>query len=131
MVARTWILLAGMLACGPAAPRLASANEPIVHVQLSNFKFAPKSIRLQVDKPYILRLENVSSGGHSFSSPSFFGAGEVHAEDGPKISRGKVEVPAGQYVEVHVIPRRIGQYSVRCTHPLHGVFGMTGTITVE
>jgi uncharacterized cupredoxin-like copper-binding protein len=132
MVSRAPILLASLIAWGPAAAQnLSWAEERTVTVQLSNFRYSPSAIDLQVHKPHRLRLVNRSSSAHSFASKAFFASSTIRADDHPKVNQGRVEVPAGQTVEVEVIPRRTGEYRLHCTHPLHSAFGMTGTITVE
>ena len=117
------------LAASSAAAQQAAVTIP---VQLSNFKFAPNSIALQHGQPYVLQLTNVASGGHSFSSKTFFAAASVAAKDQALIKNGTIDVPAGQTRAIHfVAPATAGQYPVKCTHFLHAGFGMTGTIVVR
>ena len=65
---------------GPAfavvvAASAATAQSPaVVEVRLVNFKFTPRTIVLDHGRPYVLRLVNVSSGGHDFTAPAFFAA---------------------------------------------------------
>jgi plastocyanin len=98
-----------------------------VEVRLSNFDFAPETIRLRAGAPVVLRLVNTSSGGHNFAAPDFFAAAQ--GVSGP-VENGAVEVPERAAVEIRLTPAR-GSYRLRCTHTLHSTFGMRGTIVVE
>jgi uncharacterized cupredoxin-like copper-binding protein len=102
-----------------------------IPVQLSNFKFTPNQIVLEHGQPYVLRLMNAASGGHSFGAPSFFAGASVAAADQSLIRNGVIEVPAGQVREIHFVAPQPGQYALKCTHFLHASFGMKGTIVVQ
>ncbi len=108
---------------GAASPAVASVN-------LANFSFTPKTVTLQAGVPTVLRLRNLSGGGHSFSAPEFFAASRVQPESAALVQKGRVEVPANSSVDVDVIPAA-GQYPLKCSHPLHAAFGMTGAIVVR
>ena len=98
-------------------------------ITLSNFAFNPEHIRLKVNMPIQLHLVNESGGGHSFSVPAFFAASSL--EPGSSVpTDGKVEVGSHQTVDIILAPRVPGQYRVECTHFLHTLFGMHGTIEV-
>jgi hypothetical protein len=66
------------------------------------------------------------SGGHSFSAPELFAAVMIAPEDSGKIANGRIEIPAGQAVDVHLTPMTAGTYQIVCTHFLHQTFGMRG-----
>jgi uncharacterized cupredoxin-like copper-binding protein len=102
-----------------------------VQIMMSNFSFAPEMLRLQRNTTYVLHLKNDASGGHAFSSPGLFAAVMVAPEDRGKIIEGKVEVPAGQTVDIVVTPMNAGTYPIVCTHFLHQSFGMRGQAVVE
>jgi plastocyanin len=102
-----------------------------VQIVLSNFSFAPSMMRLQRNTPTTLHLMNTASGGHAFSSPELFAAVTIAPEDRGKIMAGKIEVPAGQTVDITVTPNTAGTYPVVCTHFLHQTFGMRGTAVIE
>jgi plastocyanin len=99
-----------------------------ITIRLSNFAFTPKQLQLRVGVPVRLHLVNDSGGGHSFSAPAFFAASA--SQSGPWPRDGTVQVAAGGSVDITLIPRVAGIYKLECTHFLHGVFGMTGTIVV-
>lgn len=110
----------------------ASAQAPTVfNVQLSNFKFAPHDIVLDHGQAYVLRLANVSDGGHDFTAEEFFAAAAIAPEDRRLVAEGVVEVPAGQVREIHLTAPAAGSYKLKCSHSFHKMFGMSGTITVR
>ena len=100
-----------------------------VDVALSNFKFAPTTIRLVHGQPYILHLS--SSGGHSFAAKAFFAAATMPAADRARVAGGKVDLEGGESADLHFIAPKTGTYPVKCTHFLHASFGMTGKIVVS
>jgi plastocyanin len=98
-------------------------------IRLSNFAFTPEYVLLKSGEPVQLHLVNESGGGHSFSAPAFFAAASYPSGVAPR--DGKVEIPADGSADITVIPRAAGTYRVECTHFLHSLFGMTGTIVVS
>jgi uncharacterized cupredoxin-like copper-binding protein len=100
-------------------------------VQLSNFKFTPRTLVLDHGRAYVLRLSNASNGGHDFSAPAFFAAAAIAPNDRRWVVDGEVEVPPGQTREIRLTAPAAGRYKLRCTHTFHKAFGMSGTITVR
>jgi uncharacterized cupredoxin-like copper-binding protein len=95
---------------------------------LSSFAFAPHQVQLHSGVPVTLHLVNDGSGGHNFSAPAFFAASAYPSGTPPQ--NGKVEIAARESVDITVVPGAAGTYRVECTHFLHSLFGMTGSITV-
>jgi plastocyanin len=127
------LLLAGLAALACAVPSAAQPDwgqAPRVAVALSSFKFAPQTIRLRAGQPVVLHLENTGAGGHDFSAPAFFAAAQVRQQDAAKVAGGKVDVVGHASVDVALVPKA-GTYTLRCTHSLHTMFGMKGTIVVQ
>jgi plastocyanin len=100
-----------------------------ITVRLSNFKYEPEHLQLRVGVAVRLRFINESNGGHDFSAPGFFSA-SAYPAGLPPPPEGKIAVLAKGTVEITVVPQRPGTYPVRCTHFLHGFFGMTGEVEV-
>jgi uncharacterized cupredoxin-like copper-binding protein len=120
------------LALATLAVPSATAQAPsIVNVQLSNYKFTPRTIVLDHGRPYVFRLQNVSGGGHDFTSKAFFAAAAVAPSDRRWIMDGEVEVAPGQVREIRLTAPGPGRYSLKCTHTFHKFFGMSGTIVVR
>src|SRR5258706_14204041 len=106
-----FLVLAGSVAFAADAP----ANRQDIQVTLSNFNFAPNMLRLQRNMSYAIHLVNSASGGHSFYAPGFFSAMTVAPEDRTKIVNGKIEIPAGQTVDITVNPMTAGSYPIMCS----------------
>ena len=115
----------------PTIPASAAPAGEQIEVVLSNFSFNPNMLRLQRNTAYTLHLTNSASGGHAFSAPELFAAAMVAPEDNAKIVNGKIEIPAGQAVDIHLTPMAAGTYPIVCTHFLHQTFGMHGTAVIE
>ena|SRR5918996_5143325 len=124
-----FLLAIPLIAIGaqPATPQAPAT----VNVQLSSFKFTPRTIVLDHGKPYVLRLYNGSKDGHNFVAPSFFAAARVAPDDRRWIAEGEVEVPPGQRREIRLTAPAAGRYKVKCTHRFHKLLGMSGTIIVR
>ena len=113
------------------APPATAQAPAVLNVQLSNYKFTPHDIVLDHGKAYVLRLQNVSDGGHDFTASDFFAAANIAPEDRGLIAEGAVEVPAGQVREIHLTAPAAGNYHLKCSHSFHKMFGMSGSIVVR
>lgn len=115
-----------------AAQPVTSQAPAVVNVQLSSFKFTPKTIVLDRGRSYVLRLYNASKDGHNFVAPTFFSASQIAPADRRMVREGEVEVHPGM---VHAIrltaPAVPGRYKVKCTHTFHKLLGMSGAIIVR
>lgn len=126
------LLAASLQGCAPAAPAPSAtpASEGKgVTVRLSNFAFDPDRLILKAGVPVTLTLVNDAGGGHDFSAPAFFAASSIQPGS-PVTAEGRVPVEANQTVAVTLVPRTPGTYPLDCTHFLHDMFGMHGTIQV-
>jgi plastocyanin len=123
-----------LLSASPAgsAERTAptAGESEILTVRLSNFAYDPDHLRLKANVPVRLRLVNDSSGRHDFSAPAFFAA-STFPSGVPAPPDGDISVGSEQTVEITVVPRKPGAYPLKCTHFLHSLFGMHGTIEVS
>jgi uncharacterized cupredoxin-like copper-binding protein len=124
-------IIALLLVFLPLVPASAAPADQQIDVVLSNFSFSPNMLRLQRNASYTLHLMNSASGGHSFSAPELFSAVQIAPEDSGKIANGRIEIPAGQAVDIHLTPMAAGTYQIVCTHFLHQTFGMHGTAVIE
>jgi len=113
------------------APPATSQAPAVVNVQLSNFKFTPRTIVLDHGRTYVLRLYNASGGGHDFTARQFFAAASIAPSDRRWITEGEVEVPPGQLRTIRLTAPAAGRYKVKCTHTFHKTLGMSGTIIVR
>lgn len=119
------------LAVFAAVPAVAAEGQTVVNVQLSNFKFAPRTIILDHGRSYLLRLRNVADGGHDFTAREFFAAAAIAPGDRRWVTEGEVEVPPGQVRDIRLTAPAAGRYKLKCTHSMHKFFGMSGTIVVR
>ncbi len=122
-------LVAGLVACCPASHALAQAGSE-QRVELANFDFAPKELHLRAGQPVTLVIANLASGGHDFSAPEFFAAARIEPADAALVTDGEVDVPGKSTRTVHLVPAA-GTYKLTCTHTMHAMFGMKGTIVVD
>lgn len=123
---RLAVLAAAVMAAAPL-----SAQSAAIEVRLSNFNFKPRTIELKAGGEYAISLVNESSGGHSFSAKEFFAASSVEPSDFALIREGTIEVPAKQRRTIRFRAGPAGLYKLKCTHTLHGTFGMKGEIIVR
>jgi plastocyanin len=113
-----------------AAPPVDSGAGAEQRVELSNFDFNPKEIRLQAGHSYALVVANLASGGHNFAAKEFFAAARIEPADTALVTDGEIEVPAMSTRTVHLVPAA-GSYKLVCTHAGHAFLGMKGKIVVE
>jgi uncharacterized cupredoxin-like copper-binding protein len=102
-----------------------------ITVELSSFKFVPANLVLDHGTPYRLHLVNRASGGHDFVARRFFANSTIVAEDRAEVVDGRVDLGGGDSVDVRLVPTRPGTYDLHCSHFMHAIFGMKGTITVR
>ena len=122
-----FLIVTGATAIAADAP----ANRQDIQITLSNFSFNPNMLHLQRNMVYAIHLMNSASGGHSFSAPGLFAAVTVAPEDRAKIVNGRIEIQAGQTVDITVTPMMAGSYPIVCSHFLHSTFGMKGDAVIE
>lgn len=118
---------------GFAVPHVVAAQEAAIPmtVTLSNYAFAPSTLTLKSGTTYKLHLVNTAAKDHNFAAPEFFAASTIAPEDKTKVSDGAVEVGEGGTVDVTVTPNKAGTYNLNCTHFMHTMLGMKGTIAVQ
>ncbi|WP_146101539.1 cupredoxin domain-containing protein [Rhodopila globiformis] len=114
---------------GVAQSNAATGAAETITVRMSNFSYDPDHLHLKANMPVRLRLVNDSSGRHDFSAPAFFAASSYPTGSSAPPD-GDISVGSEQTVEIALVPRKPGTYPLRCTHFLHSLFGMHGTIEV-
>jgi len=113
-----------------AGPVGAAPEFETITVHLSNFSFMPDRLRLRAGVLVRLHIVNDSTRGHNFSAPALFLLASGFPDGAPPAS-GKVEVGPNQSEDILLVPRAPGTYKFECTHFLHSLFNMTGSIVVE
>ena len=105
----------------------ASAQTPVLTIELSSFAYAPRTIELAAGKPVTLTFVNRSGGAHDFTAKKFFASARFVAGRAPG---GEIELKGGQSQSLTLVPAA-GTYRVHCGHFMHKQFGMSGTIVVR
>ena len=114
-----------------AVTRAASAQTAeTINIALTDYAFAPAEINLKAGTAYHLHFTNAGTKDHDFTAPELFAASQVAPDDQVKIKRGTVAIDKGQEVDVTITPGA-GKYKVSCTHFMHSMMGMHGTIAVQ
>ena len=121
-------LILPMLASLPQTA-VAQTSQTIT-ISLTDYAFTPAALELKAGTAYRLHFTNAGSKDHNFTAPEFFVASQVAVEDQGKVKRGTIAVDKGQEVEVMLTPVA-GQYEFTCTHFMHKMMGMHGSITVQ
>ena len=114
-----------------AAPLTAAAQTTeSITISLTDYAFTPSSLELKAGTAYRLHFTNAGSKDHDFTAPEFFVASQVALDDQAKVNRGTIAIDKSQEVDVAVTPVA-GIYPFTCTHFMHKMMGMHGTITVQ
>ncbi len=127
---RKLVMASLLIGLSASSAQSAPASSATVDVTLSSFRISPNIIHLRAGVPVVLRFQNSASGGHNFSAMQFFSAARLEAASISRVQRGTVEVPKHGTINVELIPAA-GRYPIKCTHTLHAMFGMKGTIIVD
>jgi len=128
-MARHRLILGLILAVLATSPATAQSAEAIT-ISLTDYAFTPASLALKAGTTYRLHFTNGGSKDHNFTAPEFFFASQIAADDQAKVKRGTVAIDKGQEIELVVTPVA-GSYPFTCTHFMHKMMGMHGTITVQ
>jgi len=117
------VLLGGLLSASWLHAE--AAYTKIIEVTLGDYRYMPDNIQLIVDQPVVLHLINVDSyTPHNFTLQD--------ASDGLDVD---IDIPAGQSVNVHLMPLVAGSHTFYCKNKFlfmdsHREKGMQGTLTV-
>ena len=124
------IAAAALVLAAPASAAPEWRQSRDYEVRLANFDIDPGLMRLKAGEPVRLRLLNGSNVAHNFSAADFFDRAQLRNRDKKLVSKGGIEVPAGQVREIVLVPAA-GRYHARCSNALHRIFGMSSDILVE
>ncbi|HET7085843.1 MAG TPA: cupredoxin domain-containing protein [Rhizomicrobium sp.] len=115
----------------PLAPIAAAQTDAPISITLTNYAFTPSTINLKAGTTYHLHFVNSGSKDHNFSAPEFFAASQIAPDDSAKVEKGLVALESGQSVDLTITPGRAGTFAVECTHFMHKMMGMHGSIIVQ
>ncbi len=102
-----------------------SVATKIIEITLGDYRYMPANILLDIDQAVVLRLVNVDAfTPHNFTLED--------ASDGLDVN---VDIPAGDSVDVHLMPLVAGSHVFYCRNKLwlmdsHRDKGMVGALTV-
>jgi len=102
-----------------------------ISVSMTNYAFTPTSLILKAGTAYQMHFINDGTKDHNFSAPGFFAASHIAADDQAKVTKGLVALERGQTVDIIVTPDQPGTFAVECTHFMHSMMGMHGSIVVQ
>jgi uncharacterized cupredoxin-like copper-binding protein len=129
---------AAQLAATAAAADWARAEA--LTVMLDSYEFVPNALTFRAGRAYRLTLVNDGDSAHTFAAPEFFravaaralipgGAAPEAGQPAPPLE--SVALAAGARRTLEFVAVTPGSYDLECDRPLHGVFGMTGTLRIE
>jgi plastocyanin len=122
------VVIAAIVATAGGA--VAQTDAPI-GISLTDYAFSPSTLDLKSGIVYHLHFVNSGSKAHNFSAPEFFAASQIAPEDQAKMKKGLVDLESGQSIDITVTPGQPGSFAFECTHFMHKMMGMHGTITVQ
>ena len=121
------LVIATLAQAGVAGAQTAESME----ISLTDYAFTPSTLNLKTGAAYHLHLTNSGSKDHNFTAPEFFAASQLAPEDMDKVKSGAIAVDSGHAVDITVTPGQAGTYALTCTHFMHKMMGMHGSITVQ
>lgn len=119
---------AALILAGPATAAQQGSTAPRIAVELSNYSFKPKQVRLKAGQPVILHLVNATSKTHTFTAPEFFASAAM--QPGTQPVGGGIRLGGGETKDIALTPKA-GRYKLKCTRPFHKMMGMSGEIIVD
>ena len=125
------LVLAALLTPAGAMHEALAQTDNLIDISLTDYAFTPGTLNLKPGTAYHLHFINSGSKDHNFSAPEFFAASQIAAEDQAKVKKGFVGMESGQSVDITVTTGSAGTFPVECTHFMHKMMGMHGSITVE
>lgn len=121
------LLAAPLVPLGAAMVQTSTA----ISLAMTNYAFSPNALTLKSGVAYQIHFINSASKDHNFSAPQFFAASQIAAGDQAKIENGLVALAGGQTVDIIITPGAPGTFAVECTHFMHKMMGMHGSILVQ
>ncbi len=103
----------------------------LIEISITDYAFTPPTLSLKAGAAYHMHFTNSGSKDHNYSAPEFFAASQLTTDDQGKIKNGAVVVDSGHAVDITVTPGQAGTYALTCTHFMHKMMGMRGSISVQ
>lgn len=139
------LLLAGLAVvlfagCGGDAPDRStdgtSATSQVLTVKMSELKFEPASITVQMGQPVRLTAQNVGTADHDWvirNLPATGVKNRAGDDHGATMQAGMImaDTKPGRAATIEFTPTTTGTFDIYCSKPGHTEAGMTGVLRVE
>lgn len=109
-----------------------------VDIELYEYGYTPRDLRLKAGQPYKLVLRNTGSKDHYYTAPEFFRSVATRKAMVNKFAEIKAPyftaleiLKDGGQLDLYIVPVHTGTYKVHCSIDDHEEKGSTGSITVE
>ena len=107
-------------------------------IEMLDYGYRPREIKLEAGRPYRLRLSNSGSVSHYFSAPEFFASVASRKAEVPHQAEVKAAVftsfevhPRGGSVDFYFVPLVRGTYRAHCHIKDHLPLNIEGFLVVE
>jgi uncharacterized cupredoxin-like copper-binding protein len=128
-VAAALVLAAAVPLGWSGGVKAAPQQDAAANISLSSFRISPSALHLKAGQRLVLRIANDSSVGHDLFAPQFFAAAALGSKTALPAG-GKVSLGPHESAVVTLVPKA-GRYSMKCSHALHQMLGMSGSIMVD
>jgi uncharacterized cupredoxin-like copper-binding protein len=131
------VLLAAMLIAagavlagqtGNSAAQIDWSSAQRVDLEMVDYEFVPKEVRLRRGLPYRLHLVNAGGDAHDFTAADFFASVQLRDDDANE-RRTSVFLEPGQTTDIYFMARKAASFAARCAD--HDWAGMTATIIID
>jgi hypothetical protein len=129
---RASFALALILAAAPAMAQREPEwrTAPEYDVLLRPFAYEPPIIRVEADRPVVLRFVNGGRSTHGFRAPRFFRSARLRRGDEDLQLTGSFRLGPGEQRRIALVPVR-GRYRVSSPNIVQSALGMRALIIVE
>lgn len=129
---RPWLALLLIVAAVPAGAQREPEwrTAPEYDVLLRPFAYEPPTIRVEADRPVVLRFVNGGRSTHSFRAPRFFRSSRLRRGDEDLALTGSFRLGPGEQRRIALVPVR-GRYRVSTPNIVQSALGMRALIIVD
>jgi uncharacterized cupredoxin-like copper-binding protein len=114
---------------GNSAAQIDWSSAPRVDLEMVDYEFVPKEVRLRRGVPYRLHLVNAGGDAHDFTAADFFASVELKKAAALNGRRTSVFLEPGEATDIYFIARKAASFAARCAD--HDWAGMTATIIID
>jgi uncharacterized cupredoxin-like copper-binding protein len=114
---------------GNSAAQIDWSSAQRVDLEMLDYEFVPKEVRLRRAVPYRLHLVNAGGDAHDFTAADFFASVELKDAAAHNGRRTSVFLEPGDAADIYFIARKAASFAARCAD--HDWAGMTATIVID